>query len=102
MHQDCILHAHACTPDDSKVATLPYFQGLTCFEIAHHPGCDGLFAKIQRKRKMYYRTIPSYSIVHEVKDAYQFTLPRRSTREKNNTSKDRKITINDCDNSNAK
>ena len=82
MHQDCIIHAHACIPDKSKVATLPYFQGLTCFEIAQHPRCDGLFAKIERNWKMYSRTIPSHSIVQEVKDAYQSTLPRRSTRER--------------------
>ena len=59
MHQDCIIHAHAYIPDESKVTTLPYYQGLTCFEIAHHPQCDGLFAKIERKGKMYSRTIPA-------------------------------------------
>ena len=79
---DCIIHAHACIPHESKVTTLPYFQGLTCFEIAIHPCCDGLFAKIERKWKMYSRTIPSHSIVKEVKDAYQSTLSRRSTRKR--------------------
>ena len=48
MHQDCNIHVHACVSDESKVAQLPYFQGLvTCFEIAHHPHCKGLLTKIE-------------------------------------------------------
>ena len=36
---------------------------------------------------MYSRTVPSHSVVHEVKDAYQSTLPRRSTRERTSHSR---------------
>ena len=82
MHQDCNIHAHACVSDESKVAQLPYFQGLTCFEIAHHPRCKGLFTKIERKGKNYSRTVPSHSIVQEVKELYQSTMPRRSVRDR--------------------
>ena len=82
MQQNCIIHAHACIPDESKDTTLPYFQGLTCFEIAHHPWCEGLFTKIERKGKIYSRTIQSHSIVQKVKDTYQSTLSRRSSRER--------------------
>ncbi len=84
MHEDCSIHTHTCVSDESKVAQLPYFQGLTCFEIAHHPQCKGLFTRIKHKGKFYSRTVPSHSIVQEVKDLYKSTLPRRSTRERNN------------------
>ena len=63
---------------NAKVACLPYFEGLTCFQIAHHPRCKDLFSIIKRKGKSHCRTIPSYSIVQEVKDLYLSDLPRRS------------------------
>ena len=51
MHDECKIVAHACIPQEGKFHTLPTFTGLTCFEIAHHPRCSDLFARIGRKGK---------------------------------------------------
>ena len=61
MHDECNIVTHVCFPQEGKFHTLPTFDGLTCFEIAHHPRCRNLFARIERKGKWYNRTIPSHS-----------------------------------------
>ena len=80
MHNNCHVVAHAAIPEQSKVSSLPCFGGLTCFEIAHHPRCKDMFSRIERNGKIYCRTIPSHSVVEEVKDLYRSDLPRRSER----------------------
>jgi len=81
MHDNCHIVAHATCPNESKVSEIPYFSGLTCFEIAHHPKCQDLFTKIKRKGQHYCRTIPSHPVVQDTKELYQSELPRRSNRE---------------------
>ena len=51
MHEECNIVAHSCIPQEGKFHTLPAFAGLTCFEIAHHPRCINLFARIERQGK---------------------------------------------------
>ena len=58
------------------------FKGMTCFQIAHHPICKGLFTVIKRKGKSFCRTILPHSIVQEVNNLHLLDLPSRSTQEK--------------------
>ena len=78
--------AHAVIPEETKVSSIACFEGMTCFEIAHHPRCKDLFTNIMRKGKMYCRTIPSHAVVHEVKELYKADLPRRSGRASRNVA----------------
>ena len=97
MHTNCPIVAHATTPENAKVSCLPGFEGLTCFQIAHHPRCKDLFSMIKRKGKSYCRTIPSHGIVQEVKELYSSDLPRRSIRQKPTGGKvGRKTTKHNC------
>ena len=76
----CDIVAHTCNPRESKVSNLSPFQDLTCFEIAHTRNCDGLFRKIKRKGKEYYRTITTHDIAIQMEELYRNEFPRRSKR----------------------
>ena len=64
------------------MSCLPWFKGIICFQIVHHPRCKDLFIIIKRKGKSYCRTNISHGTVQEVKGLYLLDIPRRSTQEK--------------------
>ena len=83
-HTNCNIVSHAAIPEQAKVSSIPCFEGMACFEIAHHPRCKDLFSNIMRSGKMYCRTVPSHAVVQEVKELYKADLPRRSGRTNTN------------------
>ena len=78
--QNCNVIAHSCCPQGTKMSTLPQFNGMSCFEIAHHPVCKSLFTEIYRQGKNYVRCIPTHRVALDIANVYKQTLPRRSSR----------------------
>ena len=59
---------------------IPQFVGLTCFEIAHHPDCEGLFIDVKRGEKTYTRSVKNHPVPLSIKNIYERMQPRRSIR----------------------
>jgi len=68
---NCIIVAHSTVPVELQISTLPQFFGKTCFEIAHSAQCKSLFTEIERKNKVYARTVPTHAVTKELLNHYQ-------------------------------
>ena len=66
----CKIYAHTKRPNLShQIFSIPEFEKLTCFEIIHHPLCDGLISPetgtkknttINKKHKLFSRLMAMY------------------------------------------
>jgi len=79
-HPNCNIVCHSCCPVKSNMTDIPQFVGLTCFEIAHHPECEGLFINIQQGDKKYTRSVRNHPIPMTVQKIYERMQPRQSIR----------------------
>ena len=77
---NCNVIAHTCCPQGTKINSLPMFNGMNCFQIAHHPVSASLFTEINRQGKNYVRCIPTHRVALDIANVYKETLPRRSSR----------------------
>ena len=77
---NCNIVCHSCCPVKSNMKDIPQFVGLTCFEIAHHPDCEGLFIDVKRGEKTYTRSVKNHPVPLSIKNIYKRMQPRQSIR----------------------
>ena len=81
-HEDCGLYAHTTMMDhDRKILAMPYFVGMTCFQIVHSEECRGLWTIIgAQKMTVSYsvnRSHRLYKYLHA-----EYGLPRQTRKRK--------------------
>ena len=59
------------------------FAGMSCFEIAHHKHCNGLFIEVERNGGTYTRSVNNHPLPKMVKQVYKKLLARRSNKNTN-------------------
>ena len=79
----CNIICHSCCPEESRLSKIPMFAGMSCFEIAHHKHCNGLFIEVERNGGSYTRSVNNHPVPKMVKQVYEKLLPRRSDRNTN-------------------
>ena len=73
--------AHTCNPQESRLSNIDEFFGMTCFDIAHHHRCKGVFTTIARQGKEYLRIRPKHPVCRFIADALETRrVSNRSTR----------------------
>ena len=77
---NCSIICHSICPAESKVHKIPMFARMSCFEIAHHEYCNGLFVQCNMSGGTYTRSVKNHPLPKLVQKAYERLQPRRSDR----------------------
>ena len=64
---DCLISAHTVPQEGTKISALPYFKGMSCFQIAHSIEATDLFTVIERKGYKYLRAKPRHFICDDLR-----------------------------------
>ena len=67
---ECLISAHTTPQEGTKIGALPYFKGMSCFQIAHSIEAKDLFTVIERKDYKYLRAKPTHFICEDLKEQY--------------------------------
>ena len=73
----CLITAHATPQEGTKISSIPYFKGMSCFQIAHSIEAQDLFTIIERKGYKHLRAKPKHFIWDDLKEQYEKDQPRQ-------------------------
>ena len=72
---NCLISAHTTPQEGTKVGSIPYFKGMSCFQIAHSMQAKDLFTVIERNNYKYLRAKPRHFICDDLQEQYEIDPP---------------------------